>query len=80
MGIPKIKKKMKKINFEKLTNDDLFGRLKANKISALTSSQVRAGDDSTSTALCSTTETWTDKDSVHGQEDLDDPRCHPGYQ
>lgn len=67
---------MKKMNLEKLTNEDLFGSFKKNKISNLVSENLKAGG--TSTTLCKTTESWLDDDSDKGQEDLDDSRCS-GY-
>jgi hypothetical protein len=69
---------MKKIDFQKLSNDDLFGKLTRNKVSSMITSSLKGGEDSTSTALCKTTETWADEDSQHDKESLADGRCS-GY-
>jgi hypothetical protein len=67
---------MKKINFEKLKNQDSFSQFKSHKLNSLTSSNFRGG---TSTALCSTAENIADPDSEYKQENKSDSRCNHGY-
>jgi hypothetical protein len=69
---------MKKINFEKLSDTELFGSFAGNKLNFMATSKVRGGADSTSTSLCKTVETFADEDSQHSQESLSDSRCK-GY-
>lgn len=64
---------MKKINFEKLSDKDLFGKLKANKLLSSQSDSLRGG---TSTTLCNTVVLVDDADSGAANEDYSDPRCH----
>jgi hypothetical protein len=66
---------MKKINFEKLSDSDMFGKFASNQLSSNQVSTLKGG---TSTALCKTTETWDDKDYQGDQETLGDKRCS-GY-
>lgn len=65
---------MKKINFEKLSDKDLFGKFEANKLLSTQSRSTRGG---TMTMLCYTQTTSDDSDTNGPSEDLNDPRC-PG--
>jgi len=64
---------MKKINFEKLEDNELFGSFQANKLSSLATANMRGGDSSTSLCLTSTSD--GDTDTQDWQEVLADPRC-----
>lgn len=63
---------MKKIAFEKLENNELFGSFQVNKLSSLATANVKGGE--TNTELCKTTESTFDKDRDE-LESLADPRC-----
>jgi hypothetical protein len=68
---------MKKINFEKLSNAELFGSFASNKLNSLQASSLRGGAE-TSTSLCKTVTTSSDSDNNGTQENLKDSRC-TGY-
>lgn len=64
---------MKKIDLQKINNEDLFGKFKDNKLALNSSSNLRGG---TSTTLCRTSENFFDPDSGANQEEIyTDPRC-----
>jgi hypothetical protein len=70
---------MKKLNFEKLSNQDLFGSFMSKKLDSLVTSSLHGGEgDKTSTALCKTEESSSDRDNEKDQEHLSDSRCS-GY-
>lgn len=64
---------MKKINFEKLGNDDLFLKFNTRKLDSYSNAVLRGG---TSTTLCSTTHPLMDSDSEASQENPSDSRCY----